>query len=202
MGVLLNKATEAGGKTAHTITDPTSGHEVQVVDLYHNPAHKGYVSRFLDANGDGTGNKNWIGDYSTPDLAYIQPAAGETMHLTRMIVTIQDDSALAADGYGGLAGLTNGVTVILRDDSGVIANLTNGDPIKSNAEWGSRCYDITPHSWGGGGSENIVLVRWTFERAGVDLQLIGDDGGRLEVGFSDDFTGLAAHRFCVQGYME
>ena len=202
MGVLLNKATEVGGATAHSITDPVSGDEVQVVDLYHNPAHSVYVSRFLDSNGDGTGTNDWIGNYTTPDIAYIQPSAGEILHITRMIVTIQDDGNLVPDGYGALGELTNGVAVQLRDDSEVISDMTNGDPIKTNVQWGSRCFDIQEHTFGGQQADNVILVRWTFERAGVDLRLVGDEGGRLEVLLSDTFVGLTAHKFCVQGYME
>ena len=157
--------------------------------------------RFLDLNGDGTGTKNAIGDYSTPDIFYIQPAAGVVYRVARMIVSIEDGGGMRAERYASLgAALSTGVQVRVQNDSGTVIDLTNGIPITSNALWGSACYDVDVKSWGAG--NDILLVRWTFERAGQMLRLDGDANERLEVVLSDDFTGVVGHYFMAQGYDE
>lgn len=159
------------------------------------------LSRFLDLDGDGTGTKNAIGDYSTADTLYIQPAAGTVYRIERMLVSIEDGVGMRAERYGGLAAaLTNGVTVRVADDSGTILDLTDGLPIKSNAGWGSYCYDVDIKAWGAG--NELLLVRWTFAKAGVPLRLDGDNNERLEVILNDDMTGLVSHYFMVQGLDE
>ncbi len=106
---------------------------------------------------------------------------------------------MQAEEYGNLgAALTNGITVRLQDSGGTVLDLTDGLPVKTNAGWGQLCYDVDLKSWGAG--NELLLVRWTFERAGQPLRLEGEDSGRLEVVLNDDFTGLLAHTFQVQGY--
>lgn len=153
------------------------------------------LSRYLDTNGDGTGTKNANGNYSvTPEQFYIDGPCT----LTRMIVMIEDTAGMQAEEYGNLGvALTNGVTITI-DRSGLdnnAVNLTDGLPIKTNAEWGRLCYDVDVKSWGAG--DEVFLARWTFANA-EPIKL--GDGDRLEVTLNDDFTGLIEHYFKVQGY--
>jgi hypothetical protein len=157
------------------------------------------INRYLDTNGDGTGTKNANGNYSSvADIFYIQPPAGSRYEINRMIVTVQDTGAQRAEYYGALGtALTNGITVREQNDDGTFNNLTDGITIKTNAGWGSICYDVDLKSWGAG--DSMLLVRWTFRNAGDPIQLNGNSNDRLEVVLNDDLSGLVAHYFMVQG---
>jgi hypothetical protein len=157
------------------------------------------LNRYLDANGDGTGNKSFVGDYSlAQEIAYIQPGADEVFYLARMIVSIQDGVGFAAAKYGAInGGLSNGIQIRVIDDTGVLVDLTDGVPILNNASWAGFCYDADVKAWGVG--DEFLPVRWTFSKSGAPIKLIGANNARLEVLMDDDLTDLVAHRFLVQG---
>ena len=157
------------------------------------------INRYMDANGDGTGNKNFVGDYSgTQGIAYIQPGADETFYLSRMIVLIQDGVGFAAVKYGAInGGLNNGIQVRVIDDSGILVDFTDGVPILNNASWAGFCYDADVKAWGVG--DEFLPVRWTFSKSGAPIKLDGSKNARLEVLMDDDLTDLVTHRFLVQG---
>ncbi len=157
------------------------------------------INQYLDTNGDGTGTIDAIGDYSSAEeIFYIEPAVTEKFLLTRLIVTVEDGQGMRAERYGALASaLTNGITVRVSNDSGVIVSLDGGVPVKANAEWGRLCYDVDVKSWGAG--NELLLVRWTFEKTGDVLTIDGGLDHKLEVVLNDDFTGLVHQYFMVQG---
>lgn len=152
-------------------------------------------SRYLDTNGDGTGTKNANGNYSSAaETFYIDGP----LTITRMIVSVEDTGGMQAEEYGNLGtALTNGITIDI--DSGGLDNelvdLTDGEPIKTNAGWGQLCYDVDLKSWGAG--DDLLVVRWTFDKSGAPIKLGDDD--RLEITLNDDFSGLIGHYFLVQG---
>ena len=168
-------------------------------------------SRHLDTTGDGSGTKNAIGDYSGGGgtVFKIQPAPGQIIRVTRMIVFASGKkTSFNTDTYGSLTGsLTNGVVVRTQNDGGTLINLTDNIPIKYNGDWGRVCYDSDIFV-GTGGTDTSLRVRWTFEKAGYPLRLVGNDSERLEVYLNDDFTdgggatGLSNHYFVVQGFYE
>lgn len=158
--------------------------------------------RKLDTNGNGTGTTNANGDYSSAlEEFYISaPSASERdLILQRIIITIEDTTGFSANEYGNLAAaLTNGVVIQHRQsDETIVTDLTDGEPVKTNAGWGSKCYDVDLKTWGVG--NEFLLVRWTFERSGSSIHLNGGSGDRLAVRLNDDFTGLVSQSFEVQG---
>jgi hypothetical protein len=153
--------------------------------------------RFLDTNGDGSGTKQAIGNYAGGEEFYIQPPAGQVYILARMMVQIRDAGPISADNYGGLAALTNGVSVDVKDASGSLLDLVDGLPVKTNAEWGAHCYDSEPDTYGSG--NDYVSVRWTFEKGKHVIILRGDFAERFAVTLNDNLTGLVAHTFKVHG---
>lgn len=156
--------------------------------------------RFLDKNGDGTGGKDANEDYSiTPDIFFIQPAAGKVFQISRMIVTMRDTN-MQWGQYGGLAALTNGVQVRVQDDSSTLIDITDGEKVKSNGAWGSRCFDAEISAPAAG--DTFFHCRWTFALSGQFIRLEGDANERLEVVLNDNFTGLISHAFQVHGYDE
>jgi hypothetical protein len=161
------------------------------------------ISRFLDTVGDGSGSNDAATNAVALTSYRIAPPSGTTYVLTRMIVTVQDDSGMTATEYGNIGeSLTNGIHV--RVAVGADTNYTLTDPsvpIVSNAEWGSYCYDVAFHSPGGASpTDDVLLSRWTFAKSDRPVVLVGEDSEALEVLLHDDVSDLAAHRFLVQGY--
>ncbi len=155
-----------------------------------------HIYRYLRSSA---GTENAIGDYSTTETFFLQPAADEDFAMVRMLVQVRDAGALSAADYGNInGGLTNGVTAhIVNGSNATETNLTEV-PIQTNADWGRQCYDSVDASFGAG--NNFILVRWTFEKAGKQIALRGAQGDRLEVRFADDLSDLTGHYFLAQGY--
>lgn len=179
------------------------------------PGSSGYgvvptpIYRHLDTNGDGSGTKNAIGDYSsTAVIFYIQPPAGQIFRLTRMMVLIAGKaSSVKTDTYGSVPILTNGVQTRVQDDSGTMIDLVDGINVATNGCWGRVCFDSELYT-STANTDSYVRVRWTFEKTGYPIRLIGDRNERLEVVLNDDFTAggsanaLTYNYFHVQGYIE
>ena len=168
-------------------------------------------SKHLDTNGDGTGIKNAIGDYSvTPEIFYIQPSSTEIIRVWRMMVLVSGPKGrFYTDSYGSRDMLTNGVQVRAQDDSGTLIDFTDDVTIKTNGEWGQFCYDAEVYAGTLGNLNTYLRVRWTFANSGYPLRLVGANNERLEVVLNDDFSlnngtsdPLVEQYFVVQGYFE
>ena len=155
--------------------------------------------RYLDTNGDGTGTKNANGDYSlVADDFYFQPTRACYIH--RMLVFMEDTSGFTAEEYGNLgAALSNGYEVQLKDSSdGVQVDLTDGVVITTNSSLARTCYDANLKDWGTTPTDEALVARWTFSRAGIPLYMNAND--KFVITFNDDLTGLLQHYFMVQGH--
>jgi hypothetical protein len=158
--------------------------------------------RYLDTDGDGTGTKSANGNYSAGGAGatefFIQPPANTLYVLHRMIIHIHDSTAFSAEKYGALAALANGISVTVDQISPAVelVDLTDGIPIKSNAEWGQVCFDVDLASYGQG--DVYLNARWTFSKAGQPVVI--NENQKLAVTLNDDLTGLVDHYFMVQGY--
>lgn len=157
-------------------------------------------NRYLDTNGNGTGTDSAIGDYSSVEgIFYVQPSLNQVLTLHRLIVCIQDGQGFRAERYVSLgAALSNGVALRVSNDKGIVTDVTNGNPIVNNAGWGGLCYDVDLKTWGAG--DEILLARYSFDKAGTQIALDGDNGDKFEVLLNDNFTGVVTHRFMVQGH--
>jgi hypothetical protein len=155
------------------------------------------VYRVLDTNGDGTGTKNAVGNYSsTPTVFYIQDTT-KTFYVNRMLIQLEDAGAFATNDYGAGTGLTNGISINIYDSTGAVLNdLTDGIPIKSNNDWARVCYDLKLENWATG--NGAIHARWTFANAGHPIIL--KQGDRLGLTLNDNFTGLVSQYFKVQGW--
>ena len=160
------------------------------------------IYRYLDATGDGTGAKDFLTDYSSSAVvARIAPAAGEVFMINRMLITIVD-TLMTAGKYGGLTALTNGLTVGVSNAGGLLLDITDGIPIKTNAGWATLCFDVHVKRWGGTPDNDVLTARFTFRKAGKALGLNGDSGDYLWVRINDNMTGLIAHHFMAQGVIQ
>ena len=166
-------------------------------------SQKVHLARFLDTAGDGSGGKNATADFSAASAIFsIQPSAGVSYRITRLLIAIGDGNGFNASGYGAGAALVTGIQVRVQDDSGTIVDLTDGVLVKSNEGWGHHCFDVSWKEFGVTPANEIVNVRWTFAKSGQQLRLVGSNNERLEVVLKDDLTGLISHHFKVNGYIE
>lgn len=179
--------------------DANAGDPLPVETLSPRPG----IWQFADEVGDGSGNINAVGDYlaSLTEFA-IAPPAGKVFSIARMIVTVRDTGSFDSGSYGNGLTLVNGISVekrtgVVNGASSLVQSLTDPVKIETNTDWGSYCYDIGVSNFGQG--DEVMLVRWTFARAGVALRLDGDANEYLAVRLNDDFTGLVGHVFNMQG---
>jgi len=160
------------------------------------PNYKNIFSRIMDTTGVGSGTKNANGNYASAAEEFkIDCPEGQLMEVARMLVQIRDTGAMAAEEYGAIAELTNGVTLKIFDGSDSVVDLTDGVPITTNAGWGRLCYDVDVKTWSTG--DEVLLARLTFSKFGQPICL--RPGHSLRVTLNDDLTGLGEHYFTVQG---
>jgi len=78
---------------------------------------KGNIAKYLDTVGDGTGEINAIGDYSSAPVDFFySPNANEVVLLNRVIITIEDGGSIDSGGYGNNSSpLTNGIVAIFKN---------------------------------------------------------------------------------------
>ncbi len=163
-------------------------------------AQKPIFNQKLSTVGDGTGTTNMAVDGSgTPVVFRITPAAGEVMRVARWMMTIRDSGSMDSGGYGNNGGspLTNGLLVEMVQDSTVVGVVP---AVRSHIDIAALCYDITHHSWGSG--DEFITARWSLNKSGQYVRLVGDDGDELRVTVRDDLTHLVEQVIYVQGYSE
>lgn len=156
-----------------------------------------YFSRFLDTVGDGSGDKDAIGDYSAAatDFLIAPQEPDETIKVARVIVQIADTGTVDAGSYGNGIALTNGIRLLLLDGANIQTDYMDGFPVLTNGTWARVSYDVAATAFGAG--ENYVSVRWTFTKGGSAITL--RQGQSLAMRLNDDFSNLNSHTFCVQG---
>lgn len=157
------------------------------------------VIRFLDINGDGTGEKD-LGTANgsvTPVVFKLRPPIGEAYALHRMLVHISASPTVSADEYGSLTVLTNGLDLGVYNaaDDSLILDLCDGLPVKNNSGWSQRCFDMEPDTFGTG--VKFVKARWTFDRAGGPIVISRDEYFGAVV--NDNLTALVGHHLQIQG---
>ncbi len=137
---------------------------------------------------------NAIGDYSGGPVAFVyQPNPGEKVLIHRFIATIQAVGILSTTKYGTNLTLTNGIRVMLQDDTATVRDFTSGHRIVINPDWCMYCNRTREGS-------NFQAAQWDFTAIGPPILLDGDkDNERLAIVVHDNFTTLLQHRFLVQG---
>jgi hypothetical protein len=136
------------------------------------------------------GNPNMVTVSSPASQAVfsISPSALQTIDITRIMVRIEDSSAMAFDTLGGGSAVTNGIVFRKRNADGTTTNLFNW---KTNGDFIGRAFD---HSFqtGVGGSTRAFIARSTWagqSKRGVVLRINGSLGEEFEVVIQDDMTG-------------
>ena len=162
-----------------------------------------YFSRHLTDTGLKAGTKDMSSDHSGGggDEFYVIPRPGESrLHVARMIAYYEDAAGGTAAEYGNIgAALSNGITVWLKNDTETITDITDGDPVKTNAGWAAHCYDAQRLDWGNG--NDMFVVRWTFTKGGQYIPVGDIDNERFGVTINDSLVGLVTQVIKVQGYV-
>ena len=157
------------------------------------------IYQFLDENGDGTGNKDAVGDYASDTSFYITPQSpNEIYEITRVIINIADNGSMDAGSYGNNIDLngSEGLKVqVLDENDAVLKDLTDNILVQTNGHWARYSYDVSITDFGSG--ENYVNVRWSFDRSGKSIRL--SYGEKFAIKLNGDFENLNKHYFMVQG---
>ncbi len=155
--------------------------------------------QFLTVNGDGTGTFEANADFSggNADEFFIQPPSNKIFAIETIAITIQDNSKISADKYGGITALTNGIGITVEDSGGTILDITSRSAIKTNGEWASYFNSMRSHTFGTG--DELIVIYWKISDTGRSLFLDGSKGEKLVFSLSDDFSGLTEHRFFAHG---
>lgn len=155
------------------------------------PRHR--ISAFLSNGSTVRATGNYL---SAMERFIWTPLPGRTAHIHRMIIAVEDAGAFDAAKYGNALVLVNGIRLTVRNtaDDSQVHDYTAG-LVFTNSDWAARAFDADVKTWGTG--NEILVVRWTFTRAGSPIAL--DDSMYLSMDLNDDFTGLVNHRFKVQG---
>lgn len=146
-------------------------------------------------NGDFNLNVN--GDV-TPVAFHISPPNNTEWDVVRMIIQIEDGTAMDSSKFGGLPALTKGV--IMRKKDGTYYNLFNA---KSNSDFAVHAYDISYDDKAPAGVFG-VRTRRTFggqSKNGVVVRLDGSAGDEFQAIIQDDLTGLTKFHLVVQGHI-
>jgi len=164
------------------------------------------IWRYLDTNGDGTGDIDQVaatdvvvtgGTY--PVAFYIQPPHGKAYDIYRMIFSMSDTGTIDSGGYGNNGTpLSGGIKIALFNTAADLGReLTAGLDIKQTGHWMRSCYDGAIAGFGLG--DEYFTVRWTFAKAGGPIHLKAGESLRMLVYNDLKNQGLNTHLAQVQG---
>lgn len=164
---------------------------------YFNTGYKIDATRFFDTNGDGSGTKDFSGDYSGTATKAIIKAEGRALRINRLIAFIADSSSVDAGKYGNGITLINGIEIKKEKQTGeIIKDITDGISIKTNADYAKLGFQVSDISFGSG--LNYVHAVLTFNKNGTGINLQPDE--QLSIYLNDNLTGLQAHTFRAGAY--
>lgn len=137
---------------------------------------------------------NVLGSLASPLSFKVQPNASERWQITRILITLLDQTAMDDARFGGLSELTNGVAIRVSNNS-VVRTITHW---KSNADLKDDMFDVIYSDKAPAGYFGLG-ARWTFTKAEFIADLDGANGDYLEVLIQDDLTGLDDFEVKAQG---
>jgi len=139
------------------------------------------------------------GSMASPVICRVKPAPEAIISVSRMIITITDDTAMDDAKFGGITALANGIVLRKYGDSGsFVKNFCN---IKSNNEFALRTYDLTYSDKAPAGVYGL-RTRRTFagdEKQATFIRLDGSRNDELQIVIQDDLTGLTSMNAVAQG---
>lgn len=124
--------------------------------------------------------------------------SSKVWNITRMNIAMEDATTPTDDLFGGMAALTNGVSVVENKAQNVQLSHwhKNGDMILDSG------VDVEYHQKGTGGTNHGVRGRWTLVNAGIVSRIHGTLSESLEIWIQDDISDLVEMRIKAQGNIE
>ncbi len=171
---------------------------ISILGQYYFSSYRVDNTRFLDTVGDGTGDKQFTGNYSSSlTKALIKPNNNGILYVNRLIVFIADSGSVDAGYYGNSITLSNGIEIKYeKQDGTLIKDITDGMPIKTNADYARYGFQVSDISFGSG--LNYIHAVLTFEKNGTALAIGNDE--QLAIYLNDDFRALRQHTFRAGAY--
>lgn len=154
------------------------------------------ILQCLTDDGLEDGDPSITGDYSvTPADFYIEAQAGYQYTIYQLKVTILGASAgITPVKYGDIAALTNGISLVVEDDSAVqVKDLTPAFNIKQNIHWNCLAADGEFAMYSGA---NDVLTQTL--RFFTPIVLL--EGWSLRAELSDDLSAISMQTIAVGGH--
>jgi len=151
------------------------------------------LDRFLDTNGDGTGDFNIVDNYTSDTTFFIQPPEDEVYILGEAVINVTGTGNFAPDEYGGSSSLINGLTfALLQGNEELRISKTR---IFNNIDWFKFTNNVVLEK-----SQNIscISIHWDLEVVSSGLVLRGNSGDKLSLIVKDDFTGIDSHTFFIR----
>lgn len=142
------------------------------------------------------------GDYSSVAKSFVyEVPVGFRLEVHRLLIHIEDSGGMRAEHYGTLGeALTNGIIVeSLTSDDVLDVDMTDGHPIKTNANWSAVCGPdhVALFEWGAG--DELLGAVWHFSDSGRPFVVPATEHFTVRV--QDDLTGLVSHQFMIQGVL-
>lgn len=135
----------------------------------------------------------------TPSIFEYTVPANTTMRVARLNFAIID-TGLQLARFGGIPALASGCLLDVVDVNGLsILDMTGGRPITTNADFLYGAGIDMEIDTGGGGSLDVVKVRFSLFKAGRNVILRAGESVRWTI--RDDLTGIDQFRCQVQGTM-
>jgi hypothetical protein len=137
------------------------------------------------------------GTLASPQSFQIHAPTGTIWQMTRIMFTMVHVAAADDSKFGGIAALTNGVSLRATTSAGRTVTFANW---KINRDMKLDMYDVTYSDKAGGGN-NGTNGRWTFTKSEVVAELNGDASPlqKLEVLVQDNLTTLVSFTMRGQG---
>jgi hypothetical protein len=142
-------------------------------------------------------NMNVSGTLASPVIFEIDPPPGTVWQITRLLISITDQTAMDDAKFGGITALTNGVAVRATTASGRTVVFANW---KANKDLKLDMHDVEYSTKAPSGFFGLN-GRWTFTRSEVVAELDGDASPvqKMEVLIQDTLTGLDTFEIKAQG---
>lgn len=156
-----------------------------------------YAYTTLSGIHNGNINLN-VNGAITSQTFHISPPKDTKWDIVRMVLIIEDNSAMDSGKFGGITELTNGV--VFRKKDGTYYNIFNA---KSNSDFAVHAYDIAYDDRAPAGIYGF-RARRTFggqSKNGVVIRLDGNAGDQFQGIIQDDLTGLTKFHLIVQGHV-
>jgi len=163
-----------------------------------------FFIRDLDVTGDGSGSKEMAADFTTPDIFFLTPGAGETIAITELRLRMVDNTTLLHTNLGPLTGAqTPGIDIfdVFDDDaSATIIDFTQGDEIGTNARLCELFKPESAHPFIGGTQMYVGTMNFG-EMFGSPLVLDGRSSTPYQLRFqiSENFSTLVGMRITAVG---